>query len=47
MTDLEQLREALLRSAFLYDDPAAYRAGVEAALAAMVELAELPVTVAS
>jgi hypothetical protein len=32
---MEQLRQALLARAFLHDDPDAYAAGVEAALAAV------------
>jgi hypothetical protein len=32
---VEDLRNALLQRAFCYDDPAAYRAGVDAALAAV------------
>lgn len=38
----EGLKEELLRQAFLYEDPAAYEAGVQAAMAALLGDAPAP-----
>lgn len=38
---MDDLRARLVRDAFLYDDPAAYTAGVEAALRAAARIEQL------